>query len=281
MPDSFLGPANQLTYFFAIPAMLFRAIAKSDFKAQFDWQLVVGTLIPVLILFLLTWIYCLIVRMPHSKRGTFIDAGMHGNIGYIGLAVIFYYLGPEALSIGGILAGFLMIAHNALAVISLQIYSATVKSKNIGDLVKKIIGNPVILTSLLGILYSLTELPLPVIIDNTLTILGNLALPLALLVIGASLSFNQTRRHFKDVLILSFFKLLILPALGLLCYQYFGLSASIYLPGLVLLMMPIATVVYILSSQLKGDENLAVASISASTAFSAVSISLWLSFVNP
>ncbi len=36
IPPEFLGPANRLVFYIAIPAMIFRAISKASFKAQFN-----------------------------------------------------------------------------------------------------------------------------------------------------------------------------------------------------------------------------------------------------
>jgi predicted permease len=63
--------------------------------------------------------------------------------------------------------------------------------------VLKIAGNPIILSALAGILVSLTALPVPLVLGRSLDILSDLALPLALLIIGASLSFDMVQSKFN------------------------------------------------------------------------------------
>lgn len=280
IPNSFLKPANQLTFYLAIPAMIFRAIVKSDFRTQFDSYLLISTLLPLFVIFILFWLFTIITGVPKSQRGTLVESSVHGNIGYIGLAVVFYFLGAEALPSTGILLAFLMLAHNGLAVVVLQI-NATSTSKKKGwiQILSNIVVNPIILTATAGIGCSLIQFQMPVIIDRTLGILANLALPLALLLIGASLSFHVKIKQLVMVVLASLAKLIVLPALGLWLYIYFNLEPSAFLPGLILLSAPVATVSYIIAVEMNGDPDLAVTTISISTALSSVTMVFWLYYV--
>jgi hypothetical protein len=265
IPPSFVSPANRLTYYLAIPALIFRAIAKSDFHTKFDSWLLMGTLLPLLIVYGVFWIVFLVLGVASKSRGTLIESTIHGNIGYIALAT------------AGILAGFVMLTHNSLAVIVLQLHSGNQGTGHgMKQILTKIIGNPIILTAIVSILFSLAQLQIPVIIDRTLAVIGNLALPLALLLIGASLSFRIQTRQLFLVLMVSFAKLIVLPALGLWFYVAFHLQPEMYLPGLILLSAPVATVSYILATEMNGDPKMAVSIISISTALSALSITFWL-----
>ncbi len=275
--ESFLAPANRLTYFLAIPALIFRAVAKSDFVGEFNAGLLIGTLLPLVIVYFVSWIICSLLKVDIKQRGTLIESTMHGNVGYIGLAVVFYYLGQGSMATAAILTSFMALLHNSLAVIVLQTYADRGESRQgTGEILVKIIGNPIIIVSVASILYSLSGLGLPIIIDRTLGILGNLALPLALLVIGASLSFKLETRLLVQMGLVSFAKLLVLPTIGFVLYQAFNLTPDIYLTGLILLSCPVATVVYILAAELKGDRQLAVNIVSTTTALSIITISFWL-----
>lgn len=277
----FLRPANRLTFYYAIPALVLRAIINGDFHKQFDIHLLMGTLLPMLILYLIAWGVALIVRLPFHSRGTFIEGSMHGNIGYIGFAVVFYFLGDTGLAQAGILGGFMMLFHNLFAVVVLQYHSDRSHHGGILKTSARVLVNPIILSATLGILLSAYRIAMPEILDRILALIGRLALPLALLVIGASLSLKIESRQIFMISVVSLFKLLFLPAAGLAFYLYFGLQREVYLPGLILLACPVATVVYILASELNGDTRLAVNLISVTTALSAITISVWLSFTLP
>ena len=88
---------------------------------------------------------------------------------------------------------------------------------------------------------------LPVILERSLSILSGMSLPLALLVIGASLSPGLIRSYLKLALSAGFLKLFVLPALGIAIYKWWGLSNEEFLPALILLASPTATVTYVMA----------------------------------
>jgi len=103
-----------------------------------------------------------------------------------------------------------------------------------------------------------------------------MALPLALLVIGTSLSFAQIRQQLGLTLYISAFKLILLPALGWTLFVLLHFYRAEYLPALILLASPTATVTYVMASEMGGDPDLATTAISITTLASAVTFTLWL-----
>jgi predicted permease len=277
IPPEFLAPANRLVYYLAIPAMIFHSIAKASLKTQFDSTVLTVTLLAVIAVFAFAWGVGLTRRIERKQMGTFMQCSFHGYLGYIGLAVAYYYLGSEGLVRASIIAGFIMILQNFLAVVALQLHAANIElKKNIREVVLRILGNPVIISALAGILCSLAGLRLPLVLDRSLAILSGLALPMALLIIGASLSFEVMQLQLPRVLSTSVMKLILLPGLGLIFYRSCNLALQDYLPGLILLASPSATLTYVMAKEMNGDTDFAVAAISISTMLSAITFSIWL-----
>ncbi len=277
IPPEFISPANRLVYYIAIPAMIFHSISKASLKTQFDAAVLAITLLSVLAVFAVAWSAGIINRVRRGQRGTFIQTAFHGNLGYIGLAVAYYFLGNEGFVRASIIAGFIMILQNFLAVVALQLNSDNPSAAgNRFEVAFRILGNPVILSAMAGILFSLSGLKIPLIIDRSLDILSGFALPMALLVIGGSLSFELMQLRILRVLSSSFMKLILLPGLGFALYRLFGLASQDYLPGLILLASPTATITYVMAKEMNGDTDFAVAAISISTMFSAITFTLWL-----
>jgi predicted permease len=280
IPQGFAGPANRLVFYFAIPAMVFAAIAKGSLKTDFH-PLVMGcTLAAVGTSFALTWLLGCVFQVPHRCRGTFVQSGYHGNLGYIGLAVAYYYLDQTGFISASLLLGFIMIFQNLLSVFILILYGGKDSvGKSIGKMVSKILGNPMVLSAGAGIAFSLTGIALPMVVSRTLDIFSGMALPLALLLIGATLNFDLMKSQLARVLPVSAIKLGLLPAVGLMFYTLWGLPANLYLPGLILLATPSATVSYVMAVEMNGDVEFAATTISVSTLLSALSFSAWLHLV--
>lgn len=278
IPQEFLGPSNRLVYYLAIPAMIFRSIARATLTTQFDIRVVLTSMMAVLVVFGLAWFAAGFIRVARTgQRGTFVQSTFHGNIGYIALAIAFYALGNEGLARTSIIAGFVMILQNLLAIFILQYYSDSAAIKGKASLVFiKILGNPIILASVAGIMVSLLGIPIPKVMDQTIEIIGGLALPLALLIIGASLSFDMVRLRIGSVLSASIVKLIVLPGLGFIGFRFLRLSPQDYLPGLLLLATPTATITVVMAHEIDGDMDFAAATVSVSTLLSAITFSLWL-----
>lgn len=274
---SFMEPANRLVYYLAIPAMVFRSTARASLQSQFDERVLAIALCSILLIFSIAWIAGFIMRNSRRKMGTFVQNSVHGNLGYIGLAVSFYYLGNEGFIRASLLAGFMMVLQNLLSVIILQVYEPNNSLKR-GPwcLIFKILENPIIWSAALGIIFSLLGWKIPLIIDRCLNILSGLALPMALLIIGASLSFQMMRMTFFPVIITGVFKLILLPSAGLMGFYLFDLRPENYLPALILLASPTATVTYVMANEMEGDADFAAAAISLNTMLSAITFSMWL-----
>jgi hypothetical protein len=141
---------------------------------------------------------------------------------------------------------------------------------------KTVCVNPVILSLLASVVFNLSGLPLPVIAARTLKIVSGMALPLALLVIGASLSFGLVRTQLRYVLPSAGLKLGLLPAAGLLIFRLLGIPESGFLPGFILLAAPTATVSYVMAVEMGGSPDQASAAVSLSTLLSSATYVVWL-----
>jgi hypothetical protein len=278
IPPQFLAPANQLVYYLAIPAMIFHAITKGALTTDFNGRVAALTLATLFSFFILLWGLARHLPIQKSQLATFMQSSFHGNLGYIGLAVAYYFLGDRGLASAGILAGLLMILQNFLSVLILQLYGVGRSGPGgYARIFRRILGNPVIISALAGIGFSALDLPLPPVISRTLNIISGMALPLALLLIGASLSLHLIRKRFYPTFAAGGLKLLVMPGMGFFLYRIAGLGPEAYLPGLILLAAPSATITYVMAREMHGDSDLAVSAISTSTLLSALSFFFWLS----
>lgn len=277
IPEEFSEPANRLVFYLAIPAMIFRSVAKASLTSQLHVGVLAITLSALLIFFGLSWAAAKAGHLDRRRFGTFMQCSFHGNLGYIGFAVSYYFLGEDGLAQTGIIGGFTMIMQNFLAVIALNLNTDEPESKkNRMKIFLDVLANPVIVAAITGIVFSAAHIRMPLVISRTIDILSDLALPMALLLIGASLTFDVMRHGIASVMTSTMMKLVLLPGVGFVLYRLFGIGARAYLPGLILLASPTATISFVMAQEMNGDTQFAVSAISASTVLSAITISLWL-----
>jgi predicted permease len=109
---------------------------------------------------------------------------------------------------------------------------------------------------------------------RTLSILAGMAFPMALLLIGAGLAFDQMLPAGRELLSSGLFKLVLLPLIGWLLLFALQVPRDSMLPVLILLACPPATVTYVFATSMNGDPELAAAVISSHTLLSALAYSV-------
>ncbi|MCK5915902.1 MAG: AEC family transporter [Deltaproteobacteria bacterium] len=282
MKDDFTAAANRLVFYLAIPALVFRALTKASLRDEFDPGAVIMMIVAVLFVVGLTLFFN--YRRQSRDRtlsGTFSQATIHGNLGYIGLAVAFYYLDETGFARVSMLVGFLMILQNLLGVILLQYYGGRNQTASrVRDLFVPVLLNPIILAAVGGIIFNLSMLPMPQVFDRFLMILSGLALPMGLLLIGASISFALLRKWLPQALLIAFLKLILLPAVTMLLFHLAGVDNRSVTPAIILMAAPTATLTYVMAREMGGHVDLAVAAVSLTTILSAFSYALWLGMLH-
>jgi predicted permease len=191
------------------------------------------------------------------------------------VAIVLSALGEGGIQHFGILIGMIIPVINVLCVTTLIWFSGkrTLLANRVGQIFKGLVSNPLILACICGILYANLADGFPPFIESTLQLCSFVALPLAMLSIGAALSLTGIRDHFKLSLVASIFKLLILPGVGYLLLAVFDVTGIAFKVGLIYFALPTSPALYILSSQLNSDTQLASATIALSTILSFFSLS--------
>ncbi len=138
------------------------------------------------------------------------------------------------------------------------------------------LGNPIILSAFAGMIVSLLDIAVPEPALRFIDIMSGMAPPLALLLIGASLSLELMQKNFFSVIGVVIVKLVALPLLGLTLFLIMDVKPDDYLPALILLATPTATVAYVMAGEMGGDSEFSAAAISTSTIFSAITFVVWL-----
>jgi len=115
-------------------SLLFIKLSSAPFHETFDMNLALISSFSVCIVWFLSLVFVrlkIFSALGSASAASFIQTSIHGNIGYIGLAVVFYSLGNSGLSIASFLAPFIIISQLILSVLSFNIYSRR-KRKKIG-----------------------------------------------------------------------------------------------------------------------------------------------------
>lgn len=120
---------------------------------------------------------------------------------------------------------------------------------NIGSILRSVVTNPMVMGSLLGVLFSATGWQLPEIVLQPVELIAGAAIPCMLAAFGMSLTQHKplqgTRAHKTQVALLSTLKLLVMPALAWLCALALGLEGSVLFGVVLMASLPTAQNVYV------------------------------------
>lgn len=273
----FLRQSDRLVYYIFFPVMLFWKIGGASYAGGIDWTFCLVTLLVIILMFFLSALVIRGVPVRDFQAGSFSQSCYRFNT-YIGVAVILTSLGELGVTIFGILIGLAIPIINVFAVSTLIWFSGKELSarSRLKMLGRALAANPLILGCLAGIVYSRMVGVFPVFIDNSLRLLSMVTLPMALLSIGGSLSFAGVRKHLANSFLAAFLKLLILPLMGYTAYRFTGISGMEFKVGMIFFCLPASTAIYVLSSQMNSDTELASSAIVLSTLLSFVSLSVAL-----
>lgn len=274
LKDEFFVEANRFVYFFSLPVLIFTGIARSGLQA-FSPLLILSVVVPTVVICLFGCLLGRIIGLRKGRLGTFVQSSYHGNVSYVGLAVVFYMLGEEAFRQGSIIVGFLVLTTNVLSSVILSFANSKNSPQRGPGVLRTIARNPVIISSLAGIGAAYVSLPIPAVLLKGMAILANIALPLALVTIGASLTPASVRKSLKLGLLLSGIKLMLVPALGVLILNMFHVPVKSAVAGILLLATPVATLAYIMAEELGGDSELASNAVTLSTTLSLFTYMGW------
>jgi predicted permease len=275
--DAFLKTADKLIYYIFFPVLLFWKIGAAVSDRIGDPGLYKAAICAVVSIYILSSLYIKIFRVPAYQAGSFSQSCYRFNT-YIGMAVILNALGEDGARQFSILIGLIIPIINILAVSTLSWYSekkATLPQR-MGLTAKALISNPLIIACIGGIVYWKLIGGFPVFIDNTFRLASFVTLPLALFSIGGALTLSSMKDHFKLSLVACVFKLVILPLIGYLFLNAFNATGISFKVGMIYFTLPTSTALYILSSQLSSDTQLASAAIALSTLLSVISLSVAL-----
>jgi predicted permease len=272
--ERFLKSSDQLVYFIFFPVMLFWKIGASPSVDAGATDLIAAAICAVACVYLVSAACMKLFKVSTFAAGSFSQSCYRFNT-YAGMAVIMNALGETGVARFGILIGFIIPIVNVLALSTLIWYSGqSIDTRTrLRITLRALISNPLIIGCLAGMAYARFMGSFPVFLDNTFRLASTVALPLALLSIGGSLTLKNLNAHLSQSLAAAMVKLLVLPMVGWLFLILFDASPLSFKVGMLFFALPTSPAIMVLSSQFNSDTAFASAAIVLSTLLSFFSMS--------
>lgn len=264
---------TKLLYWVGLPAAVFHAMVSADLGGGGMGPLMFALAGTTLFNAVLSWGLAPFLGVTARSRGTYVQAAFRGNLSFVALPLL---LTVPGIPLGKAMLAFapMVILHNAVTVVFLAISQEGANRRFGWGTVGEIIRNPIIISAAAGLGVGGLGVGLPVAADRTLGALGQMALPLALLCIGATLVSVPLKGNRGHAAIAAAHKILLAPVMGYVVGRWLGLDDSAMLILLICLSCPTAAISYTMAKQMGGDEGLAASAVVFSAIGSMISLSV-------
>ncbi len=274
-----LGAAlTRFAYYIAMPALVFLTIGDETLHSLLDWRFLAafggGSLI----------CFAGAATVARLWRGTSLGtsvmlgtAASMTNTAFVALPILKTLYGKPGVLAAAVATVFIGAFMFPAVVILLEIdrFDASRKIRA-APLARQIATNPLILATVLGLIWSFSGFGMPRPLDFFLTTLGDALTPCAFFAIGLELTLGELRGRLSLYALLTVVKLAIVPlvvyALCLAC----GLSGMATVSAVICAAVPTAKSAYILAAEYDVEKPMVSAVISMSTLVSIVTLIAWL-----
>ena len=272
LPEAFFPSIEKFSYNIAFPALLFAGTARLNFAGSQVGELALATLLPTFIIIGVTLLAMLGARgLPGASRSSVVQGAMRPNT-YFGLAVSSLFFDADTAALVMLSLALCLPVVNVLSIIALSWWSGS--KADLRQIFRTLARNPIILSTLAGMLVSLSGLAVPLPLMNTLDILGKAALCLGLVCVGSGLVFSLQGLRPVALGWTSLLKLVALPLVAAKVCVLFAVSAPVALAATFYCALPTAPNAYIMAKQMGGDTRLMASLITLQTLLAALTVPL-------
>jgi predicted permease len=259
LPHALSEALIRFAYNIAMPALLIVTIAQEPSHSLINWRFLVAFGGGSLLCFVLVFG----IMSVRASRGL-ASRTMHGmaasmtNTGFVALPVLQAIYGPRAVLPAAIATVFVAVVMFPLAVVLLELGQQDAHGSRPTPMatVRHVVLNPMVLSTLIGMLLSLLDLRMPAPVTAYLNILADALTPCALFAIGLGLSIDGLRAYGLSVSL--------------------GLDPLYTIAAVICAAVPTAKTAYILAGEYRCEELLVASTVSLTTLVSVVSLVVWL-----
>jgi hypothetical protein len=275
LPLELWGPIERLSIHVLYPGFLIPAIWKADMTAGSAGAAALAAITAVLLIAGATVALKPLMKLDGPAFTSVFQGAIRWN-SFVFLPVIRGVFGEHGLALAAVIIGALIPIVNIVCVLVMVRWGDGQDATSPRAIAKAMLQNPILVACLTGLALNFAHVPpIPGVFD-TLTLLGDAALPLGLIIAGAGLSFAYAARRPWVLSLTSAAKVLLMPPLMWGLARLYGGDATAQGVALLCGAAPGAAASYVLARQMGGDAQLIAGIVALTTVTSALTIPLFL-----
>lgn len=263
--DGFVSSGNTLVFNISLPCLLYLNVSQNSISTNLNLPLIGFAIVATIVTVVVVWLFYR--KQPDAgQRGVLAQCAYRGNMAIIGLALCERALGQDILGKAAIYLAFLTILYNLIAVVLLTTFNRKI--------LFTIAKNPLIISIVLGLISSSSEIHPPQVVITSMAYLGKLTLPLALLCLGASLQWQSFKQNHRDAIAITFLKLILIPILTMWAAIPFGFDKTDTTLLFFMVSAPTAVAAYVMANKMTSHGALSAEIVALSTLVSPFTIAI-------
>ncbi len=264
------GQCNNLVFKIFLPLLLFNNLRSTTITSISEPQVFLFVALAIPLLFILVTLLVVIIEKDNPKRGVMIQGMCRSNYAIFGLPMVSLLQPGEDLAVAATLIAVVIPAYNIFSVIVLTIFGGgRIEPLKI---LKSLATNNLIIATLCGIAFMVFGIKLPVALGNTIDYFAVTATPLALFMLGAKFDFSGFLRIGKQLVIICFGKLAVLPTIVVAAAILLGFRGVELTCLMVIFYAPTAASSYVMAVEMGGDGDLASSTVVVTTTLSTITM---------
>lgn len=212
-----LETANKFSFRITLFALMFYNIYSDNGEMEINARLIAFAFLSLFVILALSYIIVPFIVKDRFRTGVVIQGIFRSNLLLFGMPLVINMFGDSVRPMISLLVALVIPAYNLIAVITLTFFNKNTTNKiDFIKIAKGIITNPLILGSITGFVFKGFSIPLPSFILSPVSDLANMAVPLALIIVGGQFRINDFKLNIKTVLSVTFIKMILIPFLVLI-----------------------------------------------------------------
>jgi len=253
------------------PALIVSSVLSTNIEKQISeivFVFIVGIVI-FLVLPILGFLIVKVMRVPLQQQGLYIFMTMFSNIGFMGFPVMKSIFGNQAVFLTAIFNMIFNLLVFTAGILFMNYHSVQKIKINLKQLL-----SPGVIASLVALFIYFTGLQVPDVLSSTITMIGDITTPIAMLLIGSTLATIQVKEVFTEVRIYPYtiLKQIVIPVIAYPILNAFIRDPLILGVSLIMLAMPVGNIAVLFATEYQKDVALAAKAVFMTTLLSIVTI---------
>lgn len=274
--ETFASKMNKFVFLVPLPVLVFKDLATVDFEKVWNIKFVLFcfgvTVVSIGISAAISFLW-----KDKSIQGEFIQASYRSSAALLGIAFIQNIYGTAGMAPVMIIGSVPL--YNIMAVLVLSLFKPGQKGMDMKVLkktAKGIVTNPIIIGISAGFLWSALRIPMPHIMEKTVSNIAAMATPMGLMAMGATFDINKAFAKLKPALSAAFIKLIGFCGLFLPLAIYMGFRDAELVAILVMLGSATTVSSYVMAKNMGHEGVVSSSVVMLTTMFSAFTLTGWL-----